>query len=298
MKHEAALGLREACITAGLAFLLVPAHAEQDRTSLYVEVNGKTATVIADDAPLGRVVEEIALRSGIIVYSRAALDMHITCSIQDQRIPDLIRKILKQHNFTLHYVSDAATGLPLFGSRLWISGDDDSTTVPLWGVGQPATKWTLKYAAGDPERKRLQAISNVATWEDDAVAGADLLAALNDPSVAVREEAVHVLGELNDPWAMNYLENALYDPEVEVRVAAIRAIADAGDDSAAILLSDLLNDEDPSIRTAIIHALANIGGDVAQHYLQQALADANEMNRETAAEYLAEQDHTQPASRF
>ena len=298
MRRETALNPRGACIVAGLAFLFAAADALQAQPSLLVDLDDGAATVIADDVPARRVLEEVALQSGIIVYSRAALDTPVSYTIREQSVPALLRRMLRQHNFTLHYVSDAVTGQPLFGSRLWIFADDESTTVPLWGVGRPATEWTLKYAAGDPQRKRLQAISNVATWEDDAVAGPELLAALNDPSVAVREEAVHVLGELNDPWAMNYLENALYDPEVEVRVAAIRAIADAGDDSAAILLSDLLNDEDPSIRTAIIHALANIGGDVAHHYLQQALADANEMNRETAAEYLAEQDHTQPASRF
>jgi HEAT repeat protein len=287
MKLEAALDLRGACFAAGLAFLMSVANADQYETSLVVDLGDGQAAVIANDVPMREVLEELALQSGIIVYSRAALNMRVTYSVREASIPDLIRRILRNHNFTLHYVSDAATALPEFGSRLWILADN-ATSTTVWSVGEPAREWTLRYSAGDPEKSRLRAISNIATWENASQIDPDVLVAMNDPAVAVRAEAIHVLGELNVPESLGHLKNALYDPERGVRVVAIDALADSGLDDAVPLLADLLNDPDQAIRAEVIHAMADIGGEIAHHYMQQALSDANEINRETAAAYLSE----------
>ena len=288
MKYEAALKLRGACLAAGLTFFSFVAAADQDQPTFIVDVNGGSATVIANDVPVRDVLEKIAMQSGIIIYSRSALDTNVSYSIEEEPIPDLIRRILKRHNFTLHYVSDARTGMPVFGSRLWIFADDATAETPVWSVGQPARDWTLKYAAGDSEKNRLNTVSNLTLQEDTTGAGKELIAAMNDPSVAVREEAVYQLSELQDPSLASYLKNALFDPDKRVRVAAINALAESGDDDATIAISDLLSDEDISIRSEATRALADIGSNIANHYLQQALADANEINRETAAEYLSE----------
>jgi hypothetical protein len=297
MKHKAALNLREAFLAVGLAFLFSVANANQHETSLFVDLDNGRATLIANDVPMRKVLEELALQSGIIVYSRAALDTHVTYTIWEAPIPDLIRRILRNRNFTLHYVSDAATGLPVFGSRLWILADN-ATSTTVWSVGQPAHEWTLRYAAGDPEKIRLRAISNIATWEYGVGLDPDVLVAMSDPAVAVREEAVHVLGELNLPDSLTYLKNALFDPERRVRIAAIDALAESGHDDAAIILADFLYDQDQKIRSEVIHAMADIGGNVAHHYLRQALSDPNEINRETAAGYLAEIATTKTVNRF
>ena len=288
MKYEATLGLRGACIAAGLTFYSSIAAAGQNEPALFVDVNGGSVSVIANDVPVRDVLEKIAMQSGIIVYSRSTLGTNVTYSTKEEPIPDVVRRILKQHNFTLHYVSDASTGTPVFGSRLWIFADDAASTPPLWSVGQPVRDWTLRYAAGDPEKNRLRAISNIATQEDKASVAPELISALGDPAVAVREEAVYGLSESDDAAAIDYLKNSLYDPATRVRVAAISALADSDNDDATIALSDLLQDDDASIRSEVIHALADIGGNVANHYLQQALADTNEINRETASAYLAE----------
>ena len=297
MKHEAALKLRGACIAAGLTLFSVVAAADQGQPASFVDVNGDSATVIANDVPVREVLEKIAMQSGIIVYSRSALGTSVNYSIKEESIPDVIRRILRQHNFTLHYVSDSSTGMPVFGSRLWIFADNATSTTPLWSVGQPVRDWTLSYAAGDPEKIRLSAISNIATQEDKTGVAPGLISAMNDPAVAVREEAVYGLSELDDVAAIDYLKNSLYDPNLRVRVAAIAAfaaLAESGNDAATIALSDLLQDEDASIRSEVIHALADIGGNVANHYLQQALADASEINRETASGYLAESAGANP----
>ena len=274
------------------------AAAAQNLPALFVDVSGGFTTVTAIDVPVRDILEEIAMQSGIIVYSRSSLGMRVSYSIRDKSVPDTIRQILKGQKFTLHYIADATTGLPVFGSRLWIFADDATPATPLWNVGVPAHDWTLRYAAGDPENNRLSTVSSIATQEDITGAGPELFAAMNDPSVAVREEAIFGLGELNDPASIAYLKNALYDPEQRVRVAAITALAETANDDATVALSGLLGDDNVSIRSETIHALADIGSNVARHYLQQALADTSEINRETAAGYLAEYASTEQASRF
>jgi hypothetical protein len=285
MKHKDALELRGACLAAGLAFLLSVAHADKHGPSLLVDVDGGSATVIANDVPLTEVLEAIALQTGIIVYSRAPLDTRVTYTINDVAIPELIRRILKGRNFTLHYVSDIANGQPVFGSRVWILTDDATPTTPVWSVG-------------DTEQDRLRAIANIETWEDVDDIDPKLLVALNDPAVSVREEAVHILGELDPSKTRAYLRDALYDRDTKVRVASIGALADSDSDDAAIILADLLSDRDRAIRSEVIHAMAEIGSDVAHQFLRQALSDANAVNRETAASYLAEIATTKTASRF
>ena len=124
MKYKAALKLRGACIAAGLTLLCSIVAAAQNRPVLFVDVNGASTTVVAIDAPLRDILEEIAMQSGIIVYSRSSLGMRVSHSIQDKSVPEAIRQVLKDQKFTLHYISDAATGLPVFGSRLWIFAED------------------------------------------------------------------------------------------------------------------------------------------------------------------------------
>lgn len=298
MQHEAALNLREVCLAAGLAFLCSVANADQAEPTLFVDVDGRSVTIIASDRSLKDVLEAVALRTGLIVYSNVALDQRVSFSITETGVPGLFRRILKDRNFVLHYVSDGATGQPVFGSRLWIFANDSMSAAQVWSAGVPAPEWTLRYTAGDPEKIRFRAISNIATWQDDSELNPDLLVALRDPAVAVREEAVRVLGEYHLTETEAYLRDALYDPESRVRIAAIEALAVSGSDDAALILTPLHDDRDAGIRMEVIHAMAEIGGDVAHHYLRQALSDTSELNRETAAGYLDEIATTTTANRF
>lgn len=290
MMHKATFRLRGVCVAAGLTFFLSVAIAAQHQPALFVNVDFGHATIVANDVPIKAVLEELAMQTGIIVYSRANLNATGSWSIRDKPVPEVVRRLLKHRNFTFHYVSDAATGQPVFGSRLWVFADDATVATSLWSVGDPPSAWTLKYAAGDSDRNRLIAISNMTAREDKTNSGPELFAAMNDPSVAVREEAVIGLSDLDDRLSASYLKHALYDPDDRVRIAAITALAESETDDAAIALAGLLNDQDTSIRSEVIHALADIGTDTASQFLQQGLADSDENNRQIAAGYLSEFD--------
>lgn len=298
MQHEAALKLREACLAAGLAFSLSIAMAEQQQATLYVDLDDATLTVVANEVPLKDLLEEIALRAGLIVYSRESLDEPVTMSVDRVPLPDVLRRLLRNCDYTLHYVFDATREQPVFGSRLWILGDETPSMMPASPVAGEPREMSLRYAAGDPERIRLRAISSLETWEAGSDIGADLRAALRDPAVAVREEAVNVLGELDWPAARPVLQDALDDPAARVRLAAISVLGDSGRDEAAIVLGGLFDDPDRAVREAVIHAMADIGTPLAYEYLRQALADGDATNREMAAGYLAETVSRMTASRF
>lgn len=249
MAVNVVFGLRGTCIAAGLTLFSYLASAYQDQASLCVEVDSGMATVVATEVPLRDVIEALASRSGITVQSDAALATPATLSIHGEPIPDVLRRMLRHHNFTLHLVTDATSGQPVPGSRLSILANDGENQ-DAWG-SQPITAPVVN-------------------------------------SVNTREEAIYEFGESDGPAAIESLKLSLYDPEERVRSAAIAMLAATEEDEAAVVLSDLLHDSDESIRIETIDALADIGSGVAGQYLQQALADPNELNRETAADYLAE----------
>lgn len=298
MLAKAALYPRGACLAAGLALFVSIAHPQHFEPPLVVEISEGTAAVICNGVPLKDVIEAIALRTGIIVYSKASLDEAVTHALTDESIPSLIRKILRDYDFTLHYVADSASGKPVFGSRLWILADDDDTATPVWSIGEPLQEWTHSDAIGDARRNRLQALSNIETWNNHAPLSNELLVALGDPAVAVRAEAASVLGEIASPQAIMHLRDVLYDSDKRVRIAAIDALADSADDEAAMTLAPLLQDADPDIRREVIDALAEIDSKIAHQLLAGALADETEINRETAAGYVAEIATTRTANRF
>ena len=152
MLHKVDLGMRGACIAAGLTLFFSVETVGREQSALFVEVNGGSATVIANNVPVRDILEEIAMQTGIIVYSRSTLATNATYSIHDEPVSDVIRRILQQRNFTLHYVTDATTGRPVFGSRLWILADDTSEATRY---GTPVSLHQSGPSSTQPETRRI-----------------------------------------------------------------------------------------------------------------------------------------------
>ncbi len=140
----------------------------------------------------------------------------------------------------------------------------------------------------DARRAALQSIAALAETpgqlEDAALAGA----ALSHVEPAVREEAVHALGERGGIIALQTLQQALLDPSPSVRDAAFRAFIDMGGDAAVLALGSALGAEDALTRLNAVDALGEIGGPDAARYLESMLQDENDIVRQAAAQWLAE----------
>jgi HEAT repeat protein len=85
---------------------------------------------------------------------------------------------------------------------------------------------------------------------------AELIAALNDRSPAVRKRTAETLGELEEVQAVEPLTRALMDSDTNVRVHAALALGMIGDMSATAPLTYALKDEeDDAVRGALETAL-------------------------------------------
>jgi HEAT repeat protein/Na+/melibiose symporter-like transporter len=92
----------------------------------------------------------------------------------------------------------------------------------------------------------------------------ELIAALSDPSQAVREEAARALGEIGDPAAVDALIATLHDPAAGLIEEAARSLARIGDRRANSALIPLLQGERAatarSDRLAVAWALGELAG--------------------------------------
>jgi HEAT repeat protein len=116
---------------------------------------------------------------------------------------------------------------------------------------------------GSDEESRRLAVSSLASSRT-RLALTELIAALHDPSLAVREEAARALGEIGDPGAVESLLAVLRDPATGLADEAAYALGRIGDRRANPGLVGLLREQTdvftPKDRMAAIQALGELGG--------------------------------------
>ncbi|MCZ6687185.1 MAG: HEAT repeat domain-containing protein [Gammaproteobacteria bacterium] len=245
---------------------------------LDVRATGPFLSVRSCGVAVGVVLEEIARQRGLVVRSHHPLDDRISVDFEGQSLADTVARILQNHGYILR------SGFPAQADTLWVleSGAEAGPGV-VENASQPHAALT------SPDAKiRLKAIFAM-TVSDDGQAQmvlADL--ALNDPSLAVREEAIHAVAEIGGTFAMPVLQQALFDPAPRIRAAAVDALADSAGDEVATVLAFALQDENAAIRLSAVDALGEIGGAAEASFLHQALADEYSVVREAAAAWLVE----------
>ena len=109
---------------------------------------------------------------------------------------------------------------------------------------------------------RKTGLATVATAAESAGHNADSVlanAALGYADAAVREEAIHALGERGGSLAVQTLQQTIQDPDSGIRRATVRALADVGTPEAARILGVALSAKDNSLRLDAVEALGDIG---------------------------------------
>jgi HEAT repeat protein len=136
----------------------------------------------------------------------------------------------------------------------------------------------LAFLAGCGPRERLHKGKSASSWK----------AALNDPKLEVRREAVTAMGALRVRDTVPELITALKDDDEEVRARAAEALWCFGRDSRAAVpaLTAALNDPSAKVRLNAAGALGEIGAEArnAVPALQAACGDRDENVRDTATE--------------
>lgn len=201
-----------------------------------------------------------------------------------------------------YYVTFALSGSLRLFALLFLKGITDKNASSARQVLQQLTEanpraWReirrLRGAADEETRLR----ATVALAESRTrLAVTELISALKDPSLAVREEAARALGEIGDPQAVEYLSEALLDPSTGLNREAAIALGRIGDRRATRALCGVLSGDremyTPEDRIAAIRALGAVGGTdgaIALLALLQSDAGANGVTddeRETIARAL------------
>jgi HEAT repeat protein len=75
-----------------------------------------------------------------------------------------------------------------------------------------------------------------------------LIAALNQPSVQVRELAVSLLGEIGGTQAVEALATALHTEDWQIRVAVLEALSQINDPGARAIIAERVSDLHPAVR--------------------------------------------------
>ena len=148
----------------------------------------------------------------------------------------------------------------------------------LTGTNPRAWRDIQRLRGASDEETRLRATTALATSRT-RMAVSELVTALSDPSLAVREEAVHALGEIGDPDVVPALSAVLGDPTSGLAGAAAKALGRIGDRRATSALIALLADRSDHYsredRFLSIRALGALGGaDAADALLRVTAAYA------------------------
>jgi hypothetical protein len=132
------------------------------------------------------------------------------------------------------------------------------------------------------DRAALAAISRLKALGSDAVEPL-LVAARDLRKPRIRKWAIVALGEFADPRARRILLAALRDPMVSVKTQAIRAVRRGGRASDGRVLIPLLQDEGGGVRVNAVDALAELGYRPAGTALRRCLGDEQWYVRQRAA---------------
>ncbi|MGB1287972.1 MAG: HEAT repeat domain-containing protein [Aggregatilineales bacterium] len=171
-------------------------------------------------------------------------------------------------------------GLDEFLKRLTASWQpDEATSIEDDLENTPAAGWQI----------RRDALYALAESDDKQAAVTELIAALNDDDLDVRETAGQILAGMGKEAVPALLE-IVTDGRMEARIEATKSLGMIGDAQARQPLR-IIAREDQSIwvRVAALEALGRIGGDVLP-VLTDALNDSESMIQEAAIRGLQYMD--------
>lgn len=226
-------------------------------------VFGKTIILEAHQAPLARVLDEIAAKSGMDIHHSVPAETLVTTRCQGADAKQIVQCVLgAEANLVFRHQGKASqpgrnVNIPV---ELWVLGEGAKSTqaVPRHGaivrskesVSKPGEIGKLlKMAASADAVGRAQAISLLAAdrHADEAAILEALETALTDPDASVREQAVYGLSRRDAPGAASRLLDALHDSDASVRLMAVDS---ARTDAQGIaLLKQALADSDETVST-------------------------------------------------
>ncbi len=294
--------------------------------NLRVQVVDDFVTLSARRVAIKDLLKAIARESGLTLVLYGNLDEPVTMKFRRLPFSKAVGRIVRHHNFALHYVQPSASaGKAASSSKLWVFAAgpgyysnlakdmNHASSLTALTLGAPPPEGLrsdqplrrevagdlaaldasevvarLSYALVEEDPKlRLRAVSALAEIGSEEAAGV-LLAALGDSDPLVREEAALAMGEIGGVTASQALRQSLSDHDSHVRAAAIGALVEIDGEASVQVLSTALRDRNLAVREQAVDALAEIGGDAAIELLKQTFRADEVKVRAAAIEALAD----------
>jgi hypothetical protein len=268
-----------------LALIPVFALGGTDAPSLRVEAtSGESAAIIVEarDAPLGQVLDTLALKTGTRIHYPALPRAPVDANCEGKALKPVLACLLgREPDLMARYGDGAKQGHRSAGPvEVWIlessfgptarTGSDAPAPaeVPMaTAAARSATAPTpepeeigklLSLATGTDSAQRADAVARLAADEqtDPATVLSTLRNALSDENAEVRAQAVYGLSQRAGAEAPELLRAALRDRDADVRLMAVDSAA--VDQASLPVFQEALADRDLTVRTLAAEKLASL----------------------------------------
>jgi hypothetical protein len=273
----------------------IQAHAQ----SLNVDWTNAQLTVVARNAPLEAVLNEIARQTGSRMIGIEHLSNPISVEFRDADLVRVVRSLLDDMDYVIALVDSSAAaadrrlvicvvpkrvaGLPGDRVRNSEAGADAQHPSPAEHLGPPDDGTDRTIGVPSPSEAEVARL-NAAGFFNPGEPEGSLLDAAHAPDPGVRIRALQTLALQNRKAGSEAIKAALEDTDPFVRSEALNLLVSASPGVEQVQrLSDLLADKDPAVRFTAVMALGDQIGDEAQVQLNRALDDDDPTVREIAA---------------
>jgi hypothetical protein len=206
--------------------------------SMALRIEADQVTAEVRNAPLHKVLEEIASRTGVIFEISTELNPLVSISLFRVGLQESIQRIVAAGDSIFYFDRDAAGLQKIKLVRIFPRGmKGRSGGLVFIGTGVPTI--TGLDAIESPEQA-LKALSE-------------------SPEIETKEKAIEVLVAAKGEVAVQALMKALSDPAPEILVAAIDGLAHMGARASLPQILSALNHDHPGVRQSAVEAVALLG---------------------------------------
>lgn len=252
------------------SFILFFAPVVEAQMSLRVEWKDENLSVIAEQAPLSQILQQVTHWTGVEFRTQGGLQRKVSQRFSALSLHEGIKKLLTDMDYImLEKASQQGRAFPTL-VLIFERHGSLSLRVP---ERKDSEKAELSLSLGDPDpNMRRWSVERVAE-KGDKQTFAHLLKALDDDDSEVRQEAIANLGQYGK-MAMDPVRNLLSREEApEVRMAAFQLLGQVGGEEAAAFLQGEITDQDPRVRIKVVEALGYTGSPIATAALVEATKD-------------------------
>ncbi|WP_417910286.1 HEAT repeat domain-containing protein [Candidatus Electronema sp. PJ] len=263
-------------------------------SSLSVQVENGLLTLQARNTPLRDLLQQIASQVGVEIVVYGTVEQPVSGDFNRVFIEDVLRRITQDLNSVFLYKPQVVgqTSPPLMEKVFLYTNEVPNAKGTIQTIvfrpgaklASPAPPKHGAQSAPVPDPEETQAEGGE---DSDELSLESITEMANDEDSSVREEAVALLGDLEDGSGINQIAKLLHnDDEESVRRLAAEVLGNLSDQQAVQALGKALSDRSAEVRTTVVEALGQIASEEAVVFLKKATKDRNEEVRQAASEAI------------